>query len=295
MGPRPSLHILFTMTCEAVVTRKHPIGPRTWEQSARSLEGYCDCLLAAGYPPTLFVDPTALEEHGPMLEELASRGVDVGVYVHPPSLSNGSYNKNLGQYKAEEQQAMIEVAVERARAAVDLAPRSFRTGNYSASDDTIPLAFEEGFRQGSVSQPGRALPREAASWTFAAQDPHYVNPANKLERGTLPFLEIPVTTDADRIPRTGVPSELTIESGTVDQWHRPLAEAQLERMERDGAAFRTLCISTLNRFPYHDPSDKHGAILRDLVAYIDQLTARYEVTPHTLASAHEHYRKLGLE
>ncbi|MDP9383266.1 MAG: hypothetical protein M3Q29_24610 [Chloroflexota bacterium] len=289
---RQPLHIVFTMTCEAVSSSRVPYGPKAWEQSARAIEGFSNHLLAAGYPPTLFVDPWSAEEHSPLLEELAERGVDLGVYVHPPALSNGMYKRNLGQYGAEEQHAMFEVSVERVRSALEVAPRSFRAGNYSANDDTFRLAFEHGFRQGSVSHPGRHLPQEGAEWSGAETDAHYVDPQDRLRAGTMPFLEVPVTTDPDRLHRRGMPFDLTIEGGVFEQWHRPLAEARLGRMEERGVAFRTLCITTLNRFAYHDKDSKESGTLGKLVAYLDGLAGEYELVPATLADAHERYLRL---
>src|SRR5205814_9222375 len=130
-------------------------------------------------------------------------------------------------------------------------PHSFRSGGFSASDATFQVLYELGFRQGSLSIPGRDLPRDAVSWSGAETAPHYVDPANRLRAGALPFLELPVTSDPDRWYRQGFPYDLRIESSTVEDWHRPLIEAHLGRLAADNVAFRTLCFFTSNSVAYY--------------------------------------------
>lgn len=291
MSFRTPLYVLFTLECAPASTKGGHDGPASWELSCRAVEGYCDVLLPAGYPPTLFLDPGAADEHAPMIEELAGRGAEPGVLLHPPYMSNGSYKRNLGQYEIEEQRAMMEVAVERFREALPFAPRSVRAANFSASDHTYQIAYEHGFRQGSVSQPGRDLPREGAEWTGAPPDAHYVDPADRLRRGTLPFLEIPATTDAGSEWRPGIPYELRIENGGFEDQLRPLLEGQLARMDADGTEFRTVCVSAQSRFPYHLRDNEQTRKLRQLVAFLEALRDRYDVVPATLGAAHEQYRR----
>lgn len=294
MQEKPLLHVLFTMDCETVATKQVKIGPKAWSTSARSMEGYSHRVLNAGHAVTLFVAPGCAEELAPLLEELDGRGAELGSYVHPPSLTGGAFKRNLGEYDEEQQLAIFEHCRDRAREALGANPRSVRTGNYSASDATFRLAYEAGYRQGSLSNPGRDIRAEAAVWAGAPTDPHYPDPNDRLRAGGLPFLEVPATTDAGRIYRRGVPYELSIEAGGVEQWHRPLAEAQLERMEREGVAFRSLCISTRNVFAYHQADSKESATLDALIAYFDELRERYELVPATFADAHDRYRKAAL-
>src|ERR671932_2633223 len=100
MNARPTLHILFTMDCQAPTTGAVLGRPRNYEMSARSIEGFCNRVLNAGYAVTLFVSPECAEEHGPLVEELAARGVEPGLYVHPQILAGSRYKRALGAYSA---------------------------------------------------------------------------------------------------------------------------------------------------------------------------------------------------
>ncbi len=295
MQSKQPLYILFTMDCEPAAGSKSREGPADWPLSARSIEGFCNRLLNAGYPATLFVSPRCAEEHTPLLEELGSLGVELALHLHPQTLGDRRYQRHLGSYGAEDQRALIEYGLEQVRDAVGARPQSFRPGNFSASDVTYRVLFELGFRQGSVSNPGRDVPREAALWTGAAADPHYVDPDDRLRAGTLPFLEVPVTTDPTQVGRGGYAYDLCIESGKLNAWHRPIVERRLEQMETEGTAFRTLCVFTHNRFAYHRSNDVQSITLEDLIDYCDALAEQYEVIPTTIAGAHERFIRRSVE
>lgn len=292
MNAKPLLYILFTMNCEPVSVKTVKHAPKTWSQSARTIEGFCDRLSKIGYPATLFVSAACAEEHGPLLEELAGRGIELGLYVHPPTLAGSRYSRHLGNYPAAEQRTMIAAATERFYDVIGSRPRSFRSGAFSASDATFQVLYELGFRQGSLSIPGRDLPREAISWNDAETAPHYVNPTDRLRAGVLPFLELPVTSDPDRWYRRGFPYELCIENSSVDDWHRPLIERTLEQLEAAHLPFRTLCFFTHNGLAYYRDDDPHSITVEQLLAYFDTLADRYELVPTTLAGAHQHFRQL---
>jgi hypothetical protein len=295
MNTKPTLYILFTMDCEPPTRKPAQQAPRTWEQSARAIEGFCDRLAAMGYPATLFLSATCVEEHGPLLEELIEREIELGLYVHPPTLEDTRsprYPRHLGNYGATEQRAIIESAVDRFYEVLGSLPRSFRSGAFSASDATFQVLYDLGFRQSSLSIPGRDLPREAIAWIGAVPDAHYVNPADRLRAGTLPFLELPVTSDPERLYRHGFPYELCIENSNADDWHRPLIEHTLERMENEQMPFRALCLFASNGSAYYHADDQRSITIDNLLDYFDTLVDRYELVPTTLAGAHQHYRQL---
>src|SRR5262245_5395970 len=131
MSDRPILYILFTMDCEPIPTNMVKSGPKTWTLSGRAIEGFCDRLSSAGYPATLFVSALCAEEHVPLLEELAQRGVELGLHVHRPHFDSARVMRPLGEYDAESQRALIEAAADRMYDAVGLRARSFRSGTFS--------------------------------------------------------------------------------------------------------------------------------------------------------------------
>jgi hypothetical protein len=279
------------MDCQPAATRAAPEGPKTWEQSARAIDGFCTRLLNAGYPATLFLTPQCVEQHTPLMEELLERGIELGLYVQPQSLSGGGYTRYLGQYGGEAQRAIIDLARQQFQDAIGVRPQSVRTGLFSASDETFGVLYDLGFRQGSVSSPGRQIGQHAAAWTSAPRDPHYVDAQSRVHPGHLPFLEIPLTTDSTRV-RGGLPPEMAVEKGTLEAWHRPLIEGQLQRMEAEDVDVKALCIVTRNVFGYHSAAERHSTTLEALLAYFAALEDRYEVVPTTMAGAHASFRRV---
>src|ERR1700674_264941 len=103
MDRRPLLHVLFTMDCHPAGTRYAPEGPRNWEQSIRSIDGFCTRVLRAGYAVTLFLTPACAAAHAPFVEELTDRDVELGLYLQPGSLEGGAFRGYLGQHDEAKQ------------------------------------------------------------------------------------------------------------------------------------------------------------------------------------------------
>ena len=213
----------------------------------------------------------------------------MGLYIQPGSLEGGKYRGYLGQYDEETQRAIVKLAMEGFQDFVGVRPLSVRSYMFSASDATFPVLAQFGFRQSSISSPGRRVSRHAANWTGAETDAHYADRSSRLRRGDLPILELPVTTDPTRV-RGGVASDLAIENGTLDDWHRPLIENQLKRMDSDQVPFRALCFYTRNFFAYHLRDDKIASTLNAIVGWLDSLRDRYDVRPATVGQAHAYFR-----
>lgn len=295
MSAAEPLHVVFTMDCHPAATKGAPEGPKSWEQSVRAIDGFCSVVRDAGYPVTLFFTPESAQMHAPFVDELLSTKMDVGLYVQPPSLAGGHYRQFLGQYADAEQQEIVMLAMQRFRDAVGVRPQSVRSAMYSASDRTFGLLYNLGFRQGSLSNPGRRVTKHSAVWTGAARDAHYVRPDNRLEPGELPFFEMPITTDADQ-EHGGLAPDLRVEHGSFEKWQRPLIDGQVRRMEATGVLFKALCIGTRNCFAYHNRSDPARQTLDALLAYLETLQesrdghTAYELYPTTVSEAHGLYR-----
>ena len=150
--------------------------------------------------------------------------------------------------------------------------------------------FELGFRQGSLSEPGRALALRDAIWINAPRDPHYVDKNNYLLAGDLPFLELPVTTDPENELARGVPYALQIEAGSVEGLHREVIMHNLERFEAEQVPFCTLLFYGNTRTDYYQDGDKHTQTLEGILDYLEELQSQYTMHPVTAASAHDHYR-----
>jgi hypothetical protein len=288
---KPAVHVLFTLDCPAAGPRAAPYGPANWELSARAIDGFCTTLLDAGIPPTLFVAPEAGEQHGPMLEDLAVSGADVGLLVHPPLLRGAGLRHLLGAYRREEQEAIAGEARRRLSDALGQRPLSVRSAFYSANDGTFAAMEAVGFRQASLSSPGRRVKKHHADWDGAPLDAHHASADDRLRAGGLTLLEVPVTTDATQ-RRDGVAPDLAIENGTLDRWHAPLIDTQLQRQDDAGTPFRTLCFVTTTRHAYHDRAGRPRATLDALVEHLATLEERYTVLPATLSAACVAYHAL---
>ena len=269
--------------------RAEPKGPLTWDTSARTIDAFCTTLLSAGFATTLFLSPEAADAHAPLLEDFGSSGVEAGLFIQPPSLRGAGYKHYLGAYAPDQQQEVVAEVSRRFAAAASRRARSVRTAMFSASDATFSVLSAAGFRQASLSSPGRRTPKFHAVWDGAAREAHFASDANRLEPGALPILEVPVTTDSSQC-RGGVAPDLAIENGTVDRWHAPLIAAQLARHDAEALAFRALCFTTTSAVPYHDPSTRFRQTLDGLLDHLLALDERYELVPATLAEAYAHFR-----
>ena len=289
------LHIIFTMDCHPAATKGAPEGPKSWEQSVRAIDGFCNVVRDAGYPITLFFTPESAQMHAPFVDELLSTNMEVGLYIQPPSLSGTRYRQFLGQYADVDQQEIVLLAMQRFRDAVGVRPQSVRSAMFSASDRTFGTLYNLGFRQGSLSNPGRRVNKHSAVWTGAARDAHYVRPDSRLEPGDLPFFEVPITTDADQ-EHGGLAPDLMLEHGSFEKWQRPLIDGQLQRMEATGIPFKALCLGTRNCFAYHNRSDPARQTLDAVLAHLETFAESreghlaYELYPTTVSGAHRLYR-----
>jgi len=290
-GGHPTLYVSFTMDCERIRSECMAGGPSSWELSERAIRGYSETLLAAGITPTLFVVPECGQQHAELFKALAKRGVELGMHLHPQCFQDHRYDKYLGEYDARAQKEILAPGIEMLEEALGVRPRAFRGGNFSANDATFQVLVDLGFRQGSMSDPGRYLTRFAALWEGACPHAHWANARNKLIPGELPFLEAPLTTDPTKRHKNWMPYELRIEHGTFEKWHLPIINNALEVMERDKVDFRVLSIFTHNYFDYSNPDHKRSKVVRGYIRHLEELRDRYEVVPTTLEKIRQAYVK----
>jgi hypothetical protein len=292
MSAGPPLAVLFTMDCLAPVRKRRANPhPRTWEASARNIDGFCATLLAAGHRPTLFCTLSVLANQTPLFEEFASAGAEIGLLLDPSELRPGLRHQ-LGHYGGDDQREIVRVSVHRFSQLLGSRPRSVRSMEFSASDETFAVLRQGGFLQGSVSDPGRHVRHLQAMWEGAVPDPHLADAGDRLRAGSLEFLEVPITTDAAQ-STGGVPPELNLDAGDFEQWHRPLADGQLERMERDSVTFRALCWLARSGMPYGDAAAACSRALQAAIEFVDALRGRFEVTSMTVSQAHIEFRRLA--
>ena len=293
MSGQTTLHVLFTMDCQAPA-RKRRLNPRprTWTMSGRSIDSFCTRLLADGHRPTLFCTLAVARDQTPLLEEFQSAGVEIGLLLDPREL-DAKLRHYLGHYARDDQRQIVMASVHRFARLLGARPRSVRTVEHSASDETFAVLREAGFTQGSISNPGRRVPKYEAVWDGAEPDPHLAAANDRLHAGDLEFLEVPLTTDATQ-STGGVAPELDLDVGEFDQWHGPLAEVQLQRMESERVQFRALCWVARNGAPYGDPDATCTRALGRAIEYVAGLRRRFEVCSMTVAELHGAFRQQGV-
>jgi hypothetical protein len=237
-------------------------------------------------PPTLFIVPECAEMHRTLLRHLAGKGVEMGLHLHPQSFDAHQYEKYLGEYERDEQLGLIMEARDRFAQSMGTNPRSFRSGNFSANDDTFPVLDFLGFRQGSVSDPGRNTPGFAATWNGAIPDPHWASGDDRLTKGELSFLEVPVTTDPGRLQPNGFPYELRIENGGVVDWQMPIIDRFLERVKQTDVEMPCLCFFTHNFIDYSEQESDQFLTLSGVVDYLRDLDG-CDIVPATMEGVRE--------
>lgn len=212
------LLVVVTMDCErpndsgmAGVT-----GPPDWALSARYIEHYASVSRAHGCPVSFFCHPEVAQAHAALLLALERQGANVdGLHLHPWKYAAGGVRAHLGHMSEAAQRAVLTQAVAEWSQAMGRPPRYFRPGTFSASDATFRIAAELGFVGGSLSVPGRIFPDLGAVWAGCPADPHLAHPDFRIQPGTMPFANMPLTVDMGETRRRG-----------VRQWHPDLRPDQ---------------------------------------------------------------------
>jgi len=288
------------MDCERIREFSPPGGPADWALSERSIAGFADTLEHRGATGTFFIVPETAEQHASLFRSLRNRGFELGLHYHPQAFLDGRYGRYLGEYTRSEQKEQLAAAKNRWEDHLGLPCASFRSGNFSASDDTFPVLAEMGFRQTSSSLPGRHAPQIAADWVGAQMHPHRTDAVNRLASGQLSLFEVPVTADpTGERPGGGVdPLHLRLESiarapyrqdNTVLGPERASTQtrpedffALAERMVRDQVdkqiPVKTIVAGTHNMFEFGHPDDIVSSYLIALIDQLKQIAVRNGLT-----------------
>lgn len=288
---KKKIYVAFTMDCERIAPESPVGGPADWALSSRAIQGFCELLCQYDIQPTLFLQPECARHNKKLLCQLADNGVELGMHMHPQAFGDHRYKKYLGEYTAKEQKKILEEGIGVFETALGTRPKSFRPGNFSASNDTFSVLADLGFTQGSVSDPGRNIPEYASIWQDAYPYIHYANAKNKLLPGALPFLEIPLTTDPPNFYKGGFPCELRIEFGSFSRYHRPIFENTIKRL--NDIDLCCLCIFTHNYFEYSDPECEQSITLSKMCEYFDRLKSKYDIVGINLLNLRKEFKELS--
>jgi len=269
-------HIIFTMDCESCRPEIDDVA-----LGRRAMRGYADLLEREGWRGTFFVVPEQLPLMTDLLEELIAGGHEIGLHFH---LETAGYpSPYLGVYSFEEQLEIIGKAKETYRRALGREPGSLRPGFCSANDATFPAAHRLGFRQTSVSMPGRKMPRVAANWAGAPLFAHYAHPHNRFLEGGLDLVEIPPSVDW----------ETMIWGGIHPQNHGFLIRKVMKRQCDENLPLKALVPITHDIFDYSDPRNFRCETMQGVIAEIKRYGQELglKLVGSTLAEAAAAFRK----
>ena len=212
------INVILTMDCEPALFECSPLaiklsgtGPATHEEGESSTRAYVEAADVEGYPVTLFAHPEVAVAQTALLLELQQAGACLAMHLHPYKFDPVRYPRDLGAFTAEQQFEMICAAMKVWSDALGQHPRFFRGGVYSANDATFGVLLDLGFEGGSLSVPGRVLPRAMAIWAGAELYPHRANLSFRHIRGDSDFIEVPMSSDISRPMDSGELGEIGFE------------------------------------------------------------------------------------
>jgi len=241
-------HICWSIDCESARPEINDI-----ELGGRAIEGFCEMLESFGWKGTLFLVPEEIEPLAELLGRMNEAGHEIGLHIHP-ALS-GRSSDYLGVYSADEQMEIVGNAIEVSRRVLDVQPVSFRSGYGSANDHTFSVLAGLGFKQTSISFPGRRMSELASNWAGAPLFAHYVNPHNRFLQGGLDIVEFPISVDCESMIWGGIhPQDLRVEY--TDAKNHGFAIRKIMKKQIDeNLPVKALLPFTHNIFDYSDKNN----------------------------------------
>jgi len=257
MGDR----LYFSMFIDCEATQPAVDDPALGERAAR---GFAEVLEARGLRGSFHVLPTDAEAHTSLYRELAERGHELGLHVHPAA---GGYEEFLGVYGPEEQSRIIGAAADRFAQVLGVAPDNVCIGYASTNDFTYGVLYDLGFRHGTNSMPTRVLPQCASIHAGAPLDVHFAHRYNRVLAGDLDFVEIPVTVDPDSRMWGGQhPQDLRVELvDAKNHWYT--IDKAVRRQLASDVPVKMIRGVTHNIFEYSTPGDFRRETLESIIGH----------------------------
>ena len=266
---KTDIHVCWTIDCEATQKAVNDVG-----LGIRAIRGFADLISEAKLQATLFVLPGDAAAYPGLLGELDGQGFQIGLHYHPQEEGYGDF---CGAYTAEAQRQMYDDAIKKFADAVGFAPKTFRTGSFSANDATFSVTAELGFRSCSLSCPGRNMTQLRSNWANSPQHVHFANPANRLLEGGLDLVEVPVTTDPNSMLWSGEhPQDLRVELFDAKN-QRYMIDKMLAREKARPQPVKAIVALTHNIFEYDNPADFRRQTIEQMIADFNELADRNDV------------------
>jgi len=291
-------YVTFTMDCETIGAESPPGGPADFALAERAVTGYVEALRRRGQAVTLFPVPRLAEVQADILTDLQAEDCELGMHYHPQTIDCG-YDGYIAELTAAEQEQMLTDGYRRITDALGTPPQSFRSGNFSASDSTFAVLTQIGFRQGSVSMPGRVLPQYAAEWPGAIPFAHRASATDRLVAGNLDFWEMPTCTDVTQLQPAQTPTDarhIRLETGGVTEWGPRILHRYVQAMVQQAWVPKVVVVMTHNTQEYGQPDCPARQALEQICDALEATIADFDLQmrPMTLADIGATLREAGI-
>lgn len=238
-------HICWSIDCESSRREINDVA-----LGRRAIEGFCEILECVGWRGTLFLLPGEIEPMADILAQKTEQGHELALHLHPDEPEYPS--AYMGTYSSDDQEEMLEEALEVFQRVLGIRPTSMRPGFGSANDATFPVLAKLGFRQSSASFPGRKMSNVAANWAGTPLFAHYAHPHNRFLEGGLDLVEIPISVDWETMIWGGIhPQDLRVEY-TDAKNHSFVIRKVMKRQLSENLPLKALLPFTHNIFDYAD-------------------------------------------
>ena len=264
--------VLFTMDVEPTAADAGTSGPVSDEAGMRAIQDYQDILDSWGYRATYFVHPELTCDQPQFFRKLAKEGAVLGLHVHTTKFAVEKQSCELGGLTADQQRRILGMASEMFETSMGVRPTLFRPGCFSANDATYGILTELGFAGGGVSIPGRIWPQRFCVWSGAYPYVHFAHEAFRQSKGTLPFVNIPLSVDLT-VPLSWNPvgflhypdlrpGGVYSEDDEIEHDRRTLLRNILARMAADNPPVKTLVVDVHNDRDFRAQDSQAGRHLR---------------------------------
>jgi len=263
------IKVVVTMDCEPRKSAQHPeaTGPAEWSLGQRAVEGYAAIARRYGFPVTLFVHPETAIAQADIYGRLRDDGACLGLHIHAwkfaLSYHGGQrYMAHYGGLSEEEQRGLLGEAGALWQSAFGEWPLYFRPGTFSANDSMFRVLVDMGFRGGSCSIPGRAMPEMQAIWTGAQPDVHRAHACFRQIAGTLDFVNMPLAVDLSRSLKTAkgwvIHPDLRPDIDWQKQYglsYAEIADSMVEQIIQRSPRVPVINLVSHNHFDYSNAAD----------------------------------------
>jgi hypothetical protein len=188
-------------------------GPQTWEESEGRILQIAEAFRKRGLQRGCLMSPTpeAAKVHADLLRGLAAEGFLFSIQPNVPAFRFPTYDRDLGQYPADEQREIIRAARGDWEDALGMTTTTYTPCCGSQSNDTPRILAELGFRQMRMPGPGRFDPRRADRCSVGLfPAPFHASARHRFVPGDLDLYVFPAVSDKTGVHyrKPGYPADL---------------------------------------------------------------------------------------